>query len=121
MDLQDTMLADIKEQNMKSLFDIQLDDDEFDYLMCEHAKGKELKVVNGKVVAVERVITEEDLNGLALYEKTTRLTELTKDFAQVQAGLIIEDIEDRKSEFRTLLNEVRVLQGKEPRNAIDSE
>lgn len=54
-------------------------------------------------------------------EKINRLNELTKDFAQVQAGLIIDDIEERKSEFRTLLNEVRVLQGKEPRNAIDSE
>ena len=46
---------------MKSLFDIQLDDDEFNYLMCEHAKGKELKVVNGKVVAVEYKPTQTEL------------------------------------------------------------
>lgn len=54
-------------------------------------------------------------NQRLMQEKINRLTELTKDFAQVQAGLIIDDLETRKAEFRTLLNEVRVLQGKEPR------
>lgn len=47
--------------------------------------------------------------------KQKRLAELTKDFAQVEAGLIIDDLDERKQEFRTLLNEVRVLQGKQPR------
>lgn len=50
-----------------------------------------------------------------IYQKQQRLAELTKDLAQVQAGFIIDDLEQRKEEFRTLLNEVRVLQGKEPR------
>lgn len=52
---------------------------------------------------------------ILLDTKIKRLEELTKDFVQVQAGLIIDDIEERKLEFQTLLNEVRVLQGKEPR------
>lgn len=51
----------------------------------------------------------------SIMEKQKRLAELTKDFAQVEAGLIIDDLEERKQEFRTLLNEVRVLQGKQPR------
>lgn len=47
----------------------ELTDEEFDFLMCEQPKGKELKVVDAKdkydnpikkVVAVERVITEEE-------------------------------------------------------------
>ena len=59
--------------------------------------------------------TEEQLKQQQINTKINRLTELTKDFAQVQAGLIITDIEERKAEFRTLLNEVRVLQGKQPR------
>lgn len=50
-----------------------------------------------------------------IYQKQQRLAELTKDLAQVQAGFIIDDLEQRKEEFRTLLNEIRVLQGKEPR------
>ena len=63
----------------------------------------------------QEIIIEEQIKE-QLKEKTTRLAELTKDFAQVQAGLIIDDIEERRAEFRTLLNEVRVLQGKAPRN-----
>lgn len=53
---------------------------------------------------------------IKIEKKKQRLAELTKDFAQVQAGLVIDNIEERKAEFRTLLNEVRKLQGKEPRD-----
>ena len=61
--------------------------------------------------------TEEQLKQQQINTKINRLTELTKYLAQVQAGLIITDIEERKQEFRTLLNEVRVLQGKQAREA----
>lgn len=54
----------------------------------------------------------------SIVEKQKRLAELTKDFAQVEAGLIIDELDERKAEFRTLLNEVRVLQGKQPRNEL---
>ena len=57
---------------------------------------------------------------LQIQQKIKRLEELTKDFAQVEAGLQIDDIEERRAEFRTLLNEVRVLQGKEPRQIKES-
>lgn len=72
----------------------------------------------------KRTITEEEYekhinntyeNILLINKKQQRLAELTKDFAQVEAGLIIDDLDERKAEFRTLLNEVRVLQGKQPR------
>lgn len=46
---------------MKKLLGIELNDQEFDFLMCEQAKGKELKVVDGKVVAVYHEITQEEL------------------------------------------------------------
>lgn len=62
--------------------------------------------------------TEEELKQQQINIKINRLTELTKDFAQVEAGLVIDDIEDRKQEFRTLLNEIRVLQGKQPREIV---
>lgn len=58
----------------------------------------------------EKIETEHKIS-----EKKARLDELTKDFAQVDAGLEIADIEERRAEFRKLLNEVRALQGKEPR------
>ena len=52
---------------------------------------------------------------LAIDTKKVRLEELRKDIVQEIAGLIVDNIEDKKFEYRTLLNEVRILQGKEPR------
>ena len=46
---------------MKKLLGIELNDQEFDFLICEQNKGKELKVVDGKVVAVDHEITQEEL------------------------------------------------------------
>lgn len=43
------------------LLGIELSFEEFDKLMCEQAKGKELKVENGKVVAFEKVPTKEEV------------------------------------------------------------
>lgn len=45
---------------MKTLLGIDLTDEEFDNLLCEQAKGKELKIVDGKIVAFEHIITEEE-------------------------------------------------------------
>lgn len=64
---------------------------------------------------IVRPKTQLELNQPRIDEIIKRLEELTKDFAQVQAGFEILDIEERKKEFRTLLNEVRELQGKEPK------
>ena len=72
---------------------------------------------NRTISEEERIVsnTNDYTNSQLIFQKQTRLAELTKDLAQVEAGLVIDDIEDRKQEFRTLLNEVRVLQGKQPR------
>ena len=43
------------------LFGIELTEKEFDFLMCEQNKGKELKVVDGKVVAVEYKPSQQEL------------------------------------------------------------
>lgn len=43
------------------LLGIDLTNKEFDFLMCEQAKGKELQVVGGQVVAVERVPTQIEI------------------------------------------------------------
>ena len=59
--------------------------------------------------------TKEE-NETKIAELKAELEELTKDFAQVNAGLVIDNIEEKKVEFQTKLNEIRVLQGKEPRS-----
>lgn len=46
---------------MKTILGHEVTDEYFDYLFCEQAKCKEIKVVDGKVVAVERQITQQEL------------------------------------------------------------
>lgn len=43
------------------LLGIEISFEEFDFLMCEQNKGKELKVIDGKVVAIEHEPTQEEL------------------------------------------------------------
>ena len=50
-----------------------------------------------------------------IVEINTRLTELSQDFIQRYLGAKFDDIDVRIEEFKTLHNELRVLQGKEPR------
>ena len=45
---------------------IEMPFEEFDKLMCEQNKGKELKVIDGKVVAVEHEPTQNELLELEL-------------------------------------------------------
>lgn len=44
------------------LLGIEMSFEEFDRLMCEQSSGKELSVENGKVVAKDRVVTQEEIN-----------------------------------------------------------
>lgn len=84
------------------------------YYLEEYTKTKEY-------LSAKKEYDEKFLKGVDILKKKARLEELTKDLAQVQAGLIIENIEEKKEEFRTLLNEIRVLQGKEPREIVSRE
>lgn len=97
------------------LLGIEMSEQEFDYLICEQNKGKELKVVDGKVVAVEHEVTEEELKEQRKWEITARLNQLSQDFVQAMAGAYFEDFAQRQLEFQALHNELRVLEGKEPR------
>lgn len=97
------------------LLGIEMSEQEFDYLMCEQNKGKELKVVDDKVVAVEHEVTEEELKEQRKCEITARLNQLSQDFVQAMAGAYFEDFAQRQLEFQALHNELRVLEGKEPR------
>ena len=57
----------------------------------------------------------EILTYKSIEKKQIRLNELTQDFIQASLGAVFDDIEERKREFRTLHNELRVFQGKKPR------
>ncbi len=103
------------------LLGIEMSEKEFDYLMCEQNKGKELKVADGKVIAVEHEVTEEELKAQRKWEIQERLNQLSQDLVQAMAGAYFEDLEERKTEFQTLHNELRVLEGKEPREYTKEE
>lgn len=64
------------------------------------------------------VPTEEDLKRNRMGEIQARLNELSQDFVQASIGAIIVNLEDRKTEFKTLHNELRTLLEKEPRQYI---
>lgn len=48
-------------------------------------------------------------------ELKTELSKLSEDIIQSQVGEIVPNIEERKTRFIALHNELRVLEGKEPR------
>lgn len=59
--------------------------------------------------------TEKELKQNRIVKIQARLDNLDKDFRQADLGAVFEDLEKRKAEFIKLHNELRVLQGKEPR------
>lgn len=61
------------------------------------------------------VPTEEELKEMRIYEIQQRLVELDQDIVQDIAGEVVPNIEERKVEFVTLHNELRLLLGKKER------
>lgn len=100
---------------MKKLLGIEVTEKEFNNLLCEQSKGKVLKVVDGQVVAVSYMPTQEELNEQRKLEIQLRLNELSQDFIQADLGAEIFDLENRKQEFKQLHNELRELNKKGPR------
>lgn len=60
-----------------------------------------------------RKLNEENQKKIPAIRK--RLNELNKDFIQKMLGAVIPNIEEKEAEFISLHNELRVIQGKEPR------
>ncbi len=103
------------EEQKFSLLGIEMPFDEFDYLMCEQSQGKELKVKDGKVVAEYHVPTEEELNEQRRYELKAELEKIKEDIEQENFGLIRDDFAEKKARAAEIINELRVLEGKQPR------
>lgn len=83
----------------------------------------------GEETIIEREETQEEMAKREQYEQRetnrvraaeirTELDKLSQDFIQVQCGEIIPDIEERKQKFVRLHNELRVLEGKRPRDTV---
>ena len=94
------------------LLGIELSLEDFDKLMCEQSKGKELKVVDGKVVARERVISEDE-------KKLNRINELKRllkesDYQAIkfaEGQLSAEEYEPTKLQRQSWRAEINLLEG----------
>ena len=91
----------------------------------DETRKKAYKLVNGQWVfdetkyqellkeqaVIDKQIKDEDRK----FEIQERLNQLSQDFVQVWCGAEIPDINTRIAEFQLLHNELRTLNGKEPR------
>lgn len=102
------------------LLGIEIPFEEFDRLICEQNKGKELKVIDGKVVAVNHEVTQEELlqeelntlyswfneydNQVKQYERCQRLgVEFDKNIEELDTQAMIN--QKRIAELRVLLKD----------------
>lgn len=103
-----------------TLLGIEMSFEEFDRLMCEQAKGKELKVIEGKVVAEYHELTQSEKDDLRHAELKAELEKIKEDIEQEAFGLVREDFAEKKARAAAIVNELRVLEGKEPREVKET-
>lgn len=86
-----------------------------DYLDCEYTDFDFNE--NNFILNLEKYNARKKklLEQAHIPEIKQRLNELSQDFVQVQLGAVIENIDERKTEFIELHNELRGLLGKSPR------
>ena len=70
-------------------------------------------------VVILRDLAEEENKQKRISEIKPRLEQLSQDIIQSLAGAEFEDLEERRKEFQTLHNELRILLGKEPRKYLE--
>lgn len=104
---------------MKILMGVELSDNQFDSLMCEQAKGKELKLIDNTIVAVEHIPADYEKlqielqtlldwfneydNQIMQFHRALRLgTAFDKDINVLDSQAIIN--QNRIKEIRNILN-----------------
>ena len=98
---------------MKKLLGIEVTDEEFDRLFCEQANGKELKVVDGKVVAVEHEATEQELAEKRICELKKLLFNTDYQAIKYAEGELtaeeFEPIKEQRRQWRAEINELEKI------------
>lgn len=96
---------------MYSLLGIELPFEEFDRLLCEQASGKELKVIDGVVTAVEHEPTEEEIKQNRIAELKILIQKYKEDVEQVELfSMERDDYEEKKQACRDIVLELRELE-----------
>ena len=96
-----------------STYQVEEDWEEFEDEIVETPIGTQLKSYTLTKEYADRIAKKQQF--FRIEEIKTRLSELSNDFMQVELGAVIDDLEDRKAEFKELHNQLRILMGKSPR------
>ena len=95
------------------LLGIEMPLEEFDRLLVAQSNGKELKVVDGKVVAVDRIITEQEKAQTRIGELKAKLQETDyqaiKHFEGYLTDYEYEPIKVQRQAWRDEINELEKL------------
>ena len=98
---------------MKTLFGIEVTDEQFDYLFCEQAKGKELEVVDGQVIAVEHQPTEQELAEKRICELKKLLFNTDYQAIKYAEGELTAEefapIKEQRRQWRAEINELEKI------------
>ena len=95
------------------LLGIEMTFEEFDRLLVAQSNGKELKVVDGKVVAVDRIITEQEKAQTRIGELKAKLQETDYQAIKYFEGYLTdyeyEPIKAQRQAWRDEINELEKL------------
>lgn len=99
------------------LLGIEMTMEEFDFLLCEQAKGKELIVDNGKVIAIEHQESKQELAQMELLELKywydNYYTQHEQKYRRLHSLGKLTDIgKDPYSELINLYNEAEIKRAK---------
>lgn len=98
--------------------DLPLNDEQYNILMQSYGNHYTFKLENNEIIPVFNQSSRDEERIIEIQE---RLTNLSQDIIQMQAGAVFDDEEDRIKEFQDLHNELRQLLGKAPRIYVDEE
>ena len=95
------------------LLGIEMPFEDFDRLMCEQSNGKELKVINGKVVAVEHIPTAKESTENQIMILKQQLANTDYKAIKYAEGEIseaeYEPIREQRREWRREINELEKM------------
>lgn len=99
-----------QEEQKFSLLGVEMSLEEFDRLLCEQAQGKELKVINGQVVAEYHVPTQEEIIENQIAQLKQKLVETDYQAIKYAEGELSEyeyaPIKTQRAEWRRQINEL---------------
>ncbi len=96
--------------------ELEFSKEELDEICIHQTSGEIPKYTQEKGLYFEKYTpSQEDIREQRKSKIRVELSKLSEDIIQSQAGEIVPNIEERKTRFIALHNELRVLEGKEPR------